>query len=85
MIDQKLLEILVCPETRLPVRPAPPELIERLNAAAAEKRLTMRNGRIVEGKLDGGLLRSDGKVLYPIIEGIPVMLADEGIELETQP
>ncbi len=85
MIDQKLLEILVCPETHQPLRPAPPELIERLNQAVAANRLTMRGGQAVERRLDGGLLRADEKVLYPIIDGIPVMLADESIALEQLP
>lgn len=85
MIDQKLLEILVCPETRQPLRPAPPELIERLNQAVAANRLTMRDGQALERRLDGGLLRADEKVLYPIIDGIPVMLADESIALEQLP
>lgn len=85
MIDQKLLEILVCPETRQPLRPAPPELIERLNRAVGENRLTMRGGQPVERRLDGGLLRADEKVLYPIIDGIPVMLVDESIALEQLP
>ncbi len=82
MIDQKLLEILVCPETRQPVRPAPPELIERLNQLVAKRQLKMRNGEPIERRLDGGLLRADEKVLYPIIDGIPVMLTDESIALE---
>lgn len=85
MIDQKLLEILVCPETHQPVRPAPPELIERLNQLVASKQLKMRNGESIERRLDGGLLRADEKVLYPIIDGIPVMLADESIALEQLP
>jgi uncharacterized protein len=32
--------------------------------------------------LDGGLVRSDRKILYPIREDIPVMLIEEGIPLE---
>lgn len=85
MIDQKLLEVLVCPETRQPLRFAPSELIERLNQAVTENRLTMRGGQPVERRIDGGLLRADEKVLYPIIDGIPVMLVDESIALEQLP
>jgi len=32
--------------------------------------------------LDGGLIRADRKILYPIREDIPVMLIEEGIPLE---
>ena len=36
----------------------------------------------VTEKLDGGLIRADNKILYPIREDIPVMLIDEGIPLD---
>ena len=32
-------------------------------------------------KLDAGLLRADGKFLYPVRHNIPVMLVDEAIPL----
>jgi uncharacterized protein YbaR (Trm112 family) len=32
-------------------------------------------------KLEGGLVRADGKVLYPMRGEIPVMLIDEAIPL----
>jgi uncharacterized protein YbaR (Trm112 family) len=35
----------------------------------------------VTGRLEAGLVRADGKVLYPIRDGIPVMLVEEGIAL----
>jgi len=36
----------------------------------------------VSEKLDGGLIRADRKILYPIREDIPVMLIEEGIPIE---
>jgi uncharacterized protein YbaR (Trm112 family) len=41
-----------------------------------------RAGRAVTETLDGGLLRADGKFLYPIRQDIPVMLVDEAILLD---
>jgi len=35
----------------------------------------------VDQPIGGGLLRSDNSLLYPIIGGIPVLLADEAIPL----
>ena len=81
MIDSQLLEILCCPETRQDVSVAPDSLIDNLNNQVAEGKLVNRAGVAVREKLDGGLLRADGKVLYPVREDIPVMLIDEAILL----
>ena len=43
--------------------------------------LTNRAGQPVKEKMDGGLVRADGRFLYPIRHNIPVMLVDEGIPL----
>jgi uncharacterized protein len=80
-VNQDLLDILVCPETKQPVSLAGADLIERLNAKIAARSLRNRGGSIVEKPLAEGLLREDGKVLYPIDDGIPVMLIDESIEV----
>lgn len=81
MIDPELLDILACPETKAPVQLAPAELVERINAAIAAGRLTNRGGETLTEPIDGGLVREDGKVLYPIRDEIPVMLIEEAIAL----
>lgn len=81
MISRELLELLCCPETHQPVREAEPALIARLNAQIAAGTLKNRAGQPVTERLEGGLVRADGKVLYPIRDGIPVMLVEEGIPL----
>ena len=81
MIDPQLLEILCCPETRQDVSTAPESLIRDLNNQISEGKLVNRAGTVVREKLDGGLLRADGKVLYPVREDIPVMLIEEAILL----
>jgi uncharacterized protein YbaR (Trm112 family) len=81
MFDTELLKILCCPETRQELRLAASELVESLNRRIAEGTLRNRSGRAVTEKLDGGLLRADGKLLYPIRQDIPVMLVDEAIPL----
>ncbi len=45
-------------------------------------KITNRGGKIVENPLDGGLIREDKKFLYPIDDGIPIMLIDEAISLD---
>jgi len=80
-VDSELLEILVCPETRQPVRPAEPALLEGLNARIRAGELRNRGGEAVTAPLEEGLVREDGKILYPVDDGIPVMLVEESIEL----
>lgn len=81
-IDQGLLSILCCPETKQDVSLAPELLVEKLNAAIARGELRNKADQPVKEKLDGGLIRADRKLLYPIREDIPVMLIDEGIPLD---
>jgi uncharacterized protein YbaR (Trm112 family) len=81
MVDPQLLEILCCPETRQDVALAPDATVESLNRQVEAGTLRNRAGEIVREKLDAGLLRADGKVLYPVREDIPVMLIEEAIPL----
>jgi len=78
-----LLEILVCPETHQPVKPAEPVQVEELNRKIGEGGLRNRAGQIIQAPLDGGLIRSDGKFLYPVRQDIPIMLIDEAIPLSS--
>jgi len=79
MIDAELLKILCCPETHQAVVVADSSLLERLNKQIATGKLKNRGGQLFKEKIDGGLIRKDGKFVYPIREDIPVMLIDEAI------
>jgi uncharacterized protein YbaR (Trm112 family) len=81
-VDKDLLAILCCPETKLDVSLADETLISKINDAVSRGVLKNRAQKPVTELLDGGLIRSDRKVLYPIREDIPVMLIEEGIPLE---
>ena len=81
MMDPELLQIMCCPETHQDLRLAEPALIEKLNEQIATGKVSNRAGRPVNEKVEGGVVRADGKVLYPIRQNIPVMLVDEGIPL----
>ncbi len=81
MIDQELLEILACPETKEPVALAESELVDRINTAIAAGQVKNRGGEPVTDAIDGGLIRGDGRYLYPIRDEIPIMLIEEAIPL----
>ena len=80
-VSSELLEILVCPETRQSVSPASEEVLASLNDEIRAERLKNRGGERVTASLSEGLVREDGKILYPVDDGIPVMLIEESIEL----
>jgi len=79
VIDKDLLQILACPETHQPLAEAGAELLKRVNAEVAAGRAKNVAGAAVSQPLEAGLVRQDGKIVYPIRDGIPVLLIDEGI------
>ncbi|MGO9204490.1 MAG: Trm112 family protein [Limisphaerales bacterium] len=81
-MEAQLLKILRCPETRQELRLAEPSLIGRLNRQIAAGALRNRAGQPLKEQLQGGLVRADGKFLYPIRREIPVMLIEEALPLE---
>jgi uncharacterized protein YbaR (Trm112 family) len=82
MIDKEFLEILVCPQNRMPLRLADAALMAGLNRAIAAGGIANAAGRPVAESLQGGLVRKDRALLYPIVDDIPVLLAEEAITLD---
>lgn len=82
LIDPSLLEILVCPESREPLSVADQSLIVRINKKIGAGAVVNQGGTTVRETIEGGLVRSDGIRLYPVRDGIPVMLIPEAIPLE---
>ena len=81
MIDKDLLSILACPATHQPLREATAADLAAFNARVDKGGVKNVGGKAVTTKLEGGLMRQDGKLLYPVLHGIPVLLVDEGIAL----
>ncbi|HAZ63664.1 MAG TPA: hypothetical protein DCZ72_08670 [Armatimonadetes bacterium] len=80
-LDDLLLEVLRCPETRATLTLADEALLARLNAAIAAGTLRNRGGETVSEPIDGALVREPGDIAYPIRDEIPEMLIDSGLPL----
>ena len=78
-MDKRLLDILCCPETKVPVRPLVRNELDALNKAIAAGGVRTAAAAAVSSPLQAGLITSDGKLIYRIEDDIPVMLVDEAI------
>lgn len=81
MIDKDLLNILACPESHQALSEAAADVLDAVNGKIQSGDCKNVGGKPVGEPLQAGLVREDGKVVYPIKEGIPVLLVDEGIAL----
>jgi uncharacterized protein YbaR (Trm112 family) len=57
------------------------ELVARFNREIAARRLQNRRGLTLAKPIDALLVREDGRLAYPVIDDIPILLADEAVEL----
>ena len=73
-MDPEYLSILMCPKTKGSLRLASKEELSLVNLRCEAE------GDGGEA-LEAGLVCESGGLLYPIRDGIPVLLADEAIEL----
>ena len=81
-IDKEWVAIYRCPETLQTVSIADSSLIQRLNDAVIRGSLQTKGNKPVSTQLEGGLIREDQQILYPIREDIPDMLIENGIPLD---
>jgi uncharacterized protein YbaR (Trm112 family) len=56
--------------------------LKEVNAAIESGKLSNRDGRVLDTHLSEALVTDDGKVLYPVANGIPVLLEGESVSLE---
>lgn len=78
-IDRKLLDIICCPVSKVPLVPLSAKQIAALNKEISAGAALNVDAQVVSGLLNAGLLTTDGKIIYRIEDGIPVLLPEEGI------
>ena len=81
-MEKRLLNILRCPVTHKGLSLAKRDTLARLNAAIAAGRISNQDGSVLSEPLADALITDDSKLLYPIANGIPVLLERESIGLE---
>ena len=83
MMDKDLLSILACPQTKISLELADQHPIENLNQLIEKGELVNQEGGKVTKKIDGGLYRvGDRNFLYPVRNGIPILLVEELLSVE---
>ena len=78
-IDGKLLEILCCPVSKTPLTRLSPGRLKKLNEVIAAGEVQYVDGAAVEEALREALITEDSKVIYPVVDDIPVLLGEKGI------
>lgn len=78
-MDKKLLEILVCPSTKVPVRLLSKDKLAILNNVIVSADVRREDGSRVGSQLSAALITEDGKTIYVIDDEIPIMLEELAI------
>ncbi len=81
-MDKRLLTILRCPVTHKGLSLAKRDTLERVNQAIEQGSVINRDGATLDASLKEALITDDGKLLYPVSEGIPVLLEGQSVALE---
>jgi uncharacterized protein YbaR (Trm112 family) len=80
-MDKRLLAILVCPVTHKGLSLASSDLLGKVNKAISAGELQNAEGAALAESFREALVTDDGALLYPINDGIPVLLESESILL----
>ena len=73
-----LIDLLRCPETGQRLLPAETSLIARLHASSKAGTLRNQAGAVPEA-FESALITLDGSRIYPVRDGIPVLLIGEAL------
>lgn len=77
--DTRLLDIVVCPATHMPLRKLPESLLAQLNERIAAGTLRHVDDSPVTENLEQALVTEDDRLAYPVRDDMPVLIAEQGI------
>lgn len=78
-IPDPLIDILCCPVSHQPLRPLEKNRLKKLADRVAEGDVQYVDHSPVEDRPREALITRDDKVIYLVVDGIPVLLPDRGI------
>lgn len=78
-IDRKLLDILCCPATGVPLESLRKDQLAALNTLIATGEVHDYGNEAVTTPLQEALITENGERIYRVDDGIPIMLEDRAI------
>lgn len=79
-MDKKLLDIICCPVTRLPLEMLGTDRLSQLNEAITTGQVRNSASDAVTDQIAEALITRDGHYVYPVRDGIPILLEEESID-----
>ena len=80
-MDESFLSMLRCPRTGGELRLAGNRELVAVNQSLLDGKLKNAAGHKMERSMEGALISACGRWLYPIHDGIPVLLVEEALSL----
>ena len=81
MMNKRLLSVLCCPVTHKGLSVVRADQLKKVNTAISAGGLANRDGAILSESLKEALVTDDGKIMYPINDGIPLLLEGASVAL----
>lgn len=78
-MEDSFLSLLRCPRTGGRLALAGPEALTELNDSARKGKLVSVSGQEVQEPLEAALISVCGHWLYPVREGVPMLLVDQAL------